>query len=75
MAEPKKRKSHTASRLRRGKQNFVLPQLVECTHCHELIPPHQVCPNCGYFKNKKVLELETKVKTKIKDAEQTPSQD
>lgn len=75
MAEPKKRKSHAGSRLRRAKQSFSLPKLQECSHCHELVSPHQVCPNCGYFKGKKVLELETEVKTKVKDGEQTSSQD
>ncbi len=74
MAEPKKRKSHAASRLRRAKQKMTLPKLVECSHCHEPILPHQICPNCGYFKGEKVIELDTEVKTKIKDAEQTPGE-
>ena len=73
MAEPKKRKSHAASRLKKAKQKPVLPKLVECPRCHTLILPHQVCPNCGYYAGKKVIELESEVKTKIKDAEQTSS--
>jgi len=66
MAEPKKRKSHSASRLKRAKQKFSLPRLIKCSHCKQPVLPHRVCLNCGYYKGKKVLDLEEKIKTKIK---------
>jgi len=69
MAEPKKRKSHSASRLKKAHLKFNLPQLSACSHCKEPVPRNRVCPNCGYFKGKKVLELKEKVKTKVKKKE------
>ena len=68
MPEPKKRKSHAASRLKHAKTQHVLPKLVKCTHCNELVKASQVCPACGYYKGKKVLKLDTQVKTILKDA-------
>ena len=67
MPEPKKRKSHAASRLKNAKFKHILPQLVICSHCKSLIKQKQVCPNCGYYKGKKVLKLESEVKTKLKE--------
>jgi len=67
MPEPKKRKSHRASRLKRAQQKESLPHLIKCPHCKELIKINQTCPYCGYFKGKKRLKIEQKVKTKIKE--------
>jgi large subunit ribosomal protein L32 len=69
MAEPKKRKSHSKARLKRTHQNFRLPNLIKCPHCKELIPQNLACPNCGYFKNKKAIEIKEKIKTKVKEKE------
>ena len=69
MPEPKKRKSHSASRLKRAHQKYTLPTLSPCPHCKELIVLSRVCPYCGYFKGKKVVELQEEVKTKVKNAE------
>jgi len=67
MPEPKKRKSHAASRLKNVKQQHKLPELTKCSHCGELVKKSHVCPYCGYYKGKKVLKLETSVKTKLKE--------
>ena len=31
--------------------------LGECPHCHERKPPHRVCPNCGYYRERQALEV------------------
>jgi large subunit ribosomal protein L32 len=67
MPEPKKRKSHSASRLKHAKTQHVLPQLVSCSHCKAKIKAGRICPICGYYKGKKVLKMESAVKTKIKE--------
>jgi len=36
--------------------------LIECPHCHELIPSHTVCPNCGWYVEKKKSRLRRKRK-------------
>jgi large subunit ribosomal protein L32 len=34
-----------------------LPQLEECPHCHERKRPHHVCPNCGWYGGRQVIEF------------------
>ena len=42
--------------------------LVPCPKCKEKRPAHFVCPNCGTYRNRQVLDLEKKMDkvTKIK---------
>lgn len=59
MGVPKKKKSKSRARMRRA--YFYKPpkiNLVECSHCHELIIPHRVCPYCGYYKGREVIAKE-----------------
>ncbi|WDV47659.1 50S ribosomal protein L32 [Clostridiaceae bacterium M8S5] len=59
MAVPK-RKTSKARRDKRRSANSkaVAPTIVECPQCHEPKVPHKVCPECGYYKNKEVIEVE-----------------
>jgi len=56
MAVPKCKVSK--SRNTRNSANFKAstPTLVECPECHTLKQPHKVCPQCGYYNGKKVVE-------------------
>ncbi|MDU1880757.1 MAG: 50S ribosomal protein L32 [Eggerthella sp.] len=29
-----------------------------CPQCGEVKLPHRVCPNCGFYKNREVIETE-----------------
>ncbi len=58
MAQPKKKTTHSRSRMRKIKEHLENVNLVECPHCHNLIQPHKVCPYCGYYDGKQVLEVE-----------------
>jgi large subunit ribosomal protein L32 len=29
-----------------------------CTNCGEAKAPHEVCPHCGYYKNREVVKIE-----------------
>ncbi len=42
--------------------------LVDCPHCKEKKLNHHVCLNCGYYGDKKILDMEKKIDkiTKIK---------
>jgi large subunit ribosomal protein L32 len=31
---------------------------VQCSHCREQILPHRLCPHCGYYKGRQVIEIE-----------------
>jgi len=59
MAVPKSRASKARSRRRKAlNMKMVSPGLVECSSCGNLILPHRVCPKCGAYGGKQVMELE-----------------
>ncbi|HMC82581.1 MAG TPA: 50S ribosomal protein L32, partial [Candidatus Polarisedimenticolia bacterium] len=33
------------------------PALSKCPQCHEDKPPHRVCPHCGTYKGREVIEV------------------
>ena len=33
------------------------PGLSECPNCHEPKVPHRVCPHCGQYKGREVVEV------------------
>ena len=33
------------------------PTLVECSHCGELKRPHHICPACGHYKGREIVEV------------------
>mgnify|MGYP002737537093 FL=1 len=59
MAVPKRKtsKAKTASR-RASSYRLNKATAVECPNCHETKLPHRVCPNCGYYDGKQVVEVE-----------------
>lgn len=59
MAVPKRKTSKARRNKRRAANSKVVaPTIVECPQCHEPKVPHKVCPECGYYKNKEVMEVE-----------------
>ena len=56
MAHPKHRTSPSRKRSRRSHHHLVIPLLNECPNCNEKKPSHGLCPNCGYYKGRKVTE-------------------
>ena len=56
MANPKRRHSKSRRDKRRANWKLTAPQLVECPQCHTL-GPHRACPECGYYKNREVIEV------------------
>ena len=54
MAVPKRRTSKTRKRKRRTHWKLKAHNLVECSNCDEKILSHRVCPECGYYKGRKV---------------------
>jgi large subunit ribosomal protein L32 len=58
MPEPKKQTSKSKGKIRR-KTNFAkkrFPRMVKCKECGEEKLPHQVCPNCGYYGEEKIVK-------------------
>ncbi|MCM8770380.1 MAG: 50S ribosomal protein L32 [Candidatus Omnitrophica bacterium] len=64
MALPKRRHSKMRGRKRRTHWKLVPPNLVPCPQCKQLKLPHQVCPACGYYRGRQVVEIEVKEKKK-----------
>ncbi len=60
MANPKNRTSRTRKRLRRANLKLAIPSTGACPQCHEPKLPHQVCPNCGFYKDREVVSKAVK---------------
>ncbi|NIQ03719.1 MAG: 50S ribosomal protein L32 [Nitrospinaceae bacterium] len=58
MPVPKKRTSQSRRGHRRSHDSLKSPAYNECPQCHEIKQPHHVCPHCGYYKGKEVMEVE-----------------
>ncbi|GIX05915.1 MAG: 50S ribosomal protein L32 [Candidatus Poribacteria bacterium] len=50
MANPKRRKSKSKTRMGRAHHALRAPHLVTCRHCGEKMLPHRACPSCGYYR-------------------------
>lgn len=58
MAVPKKKQSKTRTAKRRATWKAQAPSYSECPQCHKPKLPHRVCPHCGTYKGRDVLELD-----------------
>ena len=58
MAVPKRRKSRSASKQGRSHKKLKLLTLTACSHCGDLKLPHNVCPSCGYYKDKLIIKTQ-----------------
>lgn len=67
MAEPKKRTNKSKSGMRRMHIKAVMPSIVYCPNCHEAKPTHMVCPTCGHYKGKLIVEKKEKEKIEVKE--------
>jgi large subunit ribosomal protein L32 len=66
MSVPKQH--HTKGRRDRGRARFKIlkKNLIACSHCKKMIKTHEVCPYCGYYKGKEVIDPSKKSKKKTK---------
>lgn len=56
MAVPARKTSKAKKRMRRrGHIKLNVPGLTPCPNCGELRKSHMVCPNCGYYDGKQVV--------------------
>ena len=60
MAQPKRRWSKQRTHLRRSTWKLDSMNLIPCSNCGELVLPHVVCPVCGYYDKKQVVEIKEK---------------
>ncbi|MEX2286869.1 MAG: 50S ribosomal protein L32 [Planctomycetaceae bacterium] len=58
MAVPKRRHSRSRGRKRRSHNAIKPMQLAYCPQCGTPAPSHTVCPNCGFYQGRTVVETE-----------------
>lgn len=60
MPVPKKKTTRAKRGKRRAHVKLIKPVLVLCPHCKKSILPHRICPYCGWYKGKEVMEIKVK---------------
>jgi large subunit ribosomal protein L32 len=58
MANPKRRHSKARRDRRRTHDSLTRPSLSRCPQCQEAKLPHRVCPHCGTYKGRTVLQID-----------------
>lgn len=59
MAVPKQKTGRASTHTRRSANDRIdAPSRSVCPQCGEVKLPHRVCPSCGFYKNREVIEAE-----------------
>jgi len=64
MPNPRRRHSRARGRRRRTHWKLANIKLVECPQCKAPKASHKLCPACGYYDGKLILDFEAKKKRK-----------
>jgi large subunit ribosomal protein L32 len=56
MPNPKRRHSRARRDKRRAHDALAQPGMSVCPNCQERKLPHRVCPHCGHYKGREVVE-------------------
>ncbi len=59
MAVPKRKHSNSRTGTRRAHDAKHPRQLMPCPQCSTPVPSHVICPNCGHYMDRKIVEIET----------------
>ena len=57
MAVPKQKLAKSRTRRRRAHDALKAPMNSTCDKCGEAKMPHRVCPHCGFYRGRKILEV------------------
>jgi len=58
MAVPKQRTSKAKRDKRRSHDGLARPAQSTCPQCSEPKQPHRICPHCGSYKGRTIVEAE-----------------
>jgi large subunit ribosomal protein L32 len=58
MAVPKRRQSNSKTGSRRAHDRKKPKQLTYCPQCSTAVPTHTICPKCGYYMGRTIVESE-----------------
>ena len=56
MPVPKRRTSKSKKNMRRSHDALTPTATVDCSNCGERTLPHHVCPSCGNYHGRRVVE-------------------
>lgn len=56
MAVPKRKQSNSRTGMRRAHDFKVAKQLHACPKCSSMVPSHVICPTCGYYMGRVMVE-------------------
>jgi large subunit ribosomal protein L32 len=56
MANPKRRHSKARRDKRRAHHALSAPATSTCAECGEAKAPHRVCPHCGHYRGREVID-------------------
>ena len=59
MALPKRKYAKSRQGKRRSHLALKTPALVDCPQCHNPKLPHHVCPTCGSYAGREVIEIKS----------------
>lgn len=58
MPVPKRKTGKAVRDSRRAHDHLTAPAKSECPQCHQPKLPHTVCPTCGFYKGREVVETD-----------------
>ena len=58
MAVPKRRTSRSRKGTRRSHHPVTPVQVQYCPKCNEAVMPHRLCPNCGSYQGREVINMD-----------------
>jgi large subunit ribosomal protein L32 len=58
MAVPKRKQSNSRTGMRRSHHALKAKQLQACPKCGTMKPSHVICPNCGQYGGRAIVETE-----------------
>jgi len=56
MAVPKRKTSVSKRKMRRSHNSLTNSATSQCPNCGDMMRPHHICPHCGYYKGREVIE-------------------
>ena len=59
MAVPKRKHSNHRTGIRRAHDALKAKQITYCPKCNTPKPAHVICPNCGHYMGRPVVEIES----------------
>jgi len=62
MAVPRNRTSNARKNSRSSHSALKAQSFSKCSNCSSSKMPHRVCPSCGYYDSRSVINMEKKTK-------------